>query len=77
VNSYAQVDECILFEHVTVGRHCRIRRAILDKHVEIPAGTSIGYHLEEDRKRFHVTDSGIVIIPKGMRLQAAAPEEGR
>jgi glucose-1-phosphate adenylyltransferase len=77
VNSYAQVDECILFEHVTVGRHCRIRRAILDKHVEIPAGTSIGYDLEEDRKRFHVTDSGIVIIPKGMRLQAAAPEEGR
>lgn len=77
VNSYAQVDECILFEHVVIGRHCRIRRAILDKNVEIPAGTSIGFDLEEDRKRFHVTDSGIVIIPKGMRLQAAEQEEGR
>jgi glucose-1-phosphate adenylyltransferase len=77
VNSYAQVDECILFEHVVIGRHCRIRRAILDKNVEIPAGTSIGFDLEEDRKRFHVTDTGIVIIPKGMRLQAADQEEGR
>jgi glucose-1-phosphate adenylyltransferase len=70
VNSFAQVDESILFEDVNIGRHCRIRRAIIDKHVEIPAGTSIGYDLDEDRKRFHVTDSGIVVIPKGMRLQA-------
>jgi glucose-1-phosphate adenylyltransferase len=77
LNSYAQVEASIVFENVVIGRHCRIRRAIIDKHVEIPPGTSIGYDLEEDRKRFHVTDSGIVIIPKGMRLQAAAHEEGR
>jgi glucose-1-phosphate adenylyltransferase len=70
VNSFAQVEDSILFEDVNIGRHCRIRKAIIDKHVEIPAGTSIGYDLDEDRKRFHVTDSGIVVIPKGMRLQA-------
>jgi glucose-1-phosphate adenylyltransferase len=68
VNSYAQVDGSILFENVNIGRHCRIRHAIIDKHVDIPAGTSIGFDLEEDRKRFHVTESGIVVIPKGMRL---------
>jgi glucose-1-phosphate adenylyltransferase len=68
VNSYAQVDGSILFENVNIGRHCRIRRAIIDKHVDIPAGTSIGFDLQEDRKRFHVTESGIVLIPKGMRL---------
>ena len=68
VNSYAQVDGSILFENVNIGRHCRIRRAIIDKHVDIPAGTSIGFDLQEDRKRFHVTESGIVVIPKGMRL---------
>jgi glucose-1-phosphate adenylyltransferase len=39
--------------------------------VDIPPGTSIGYDLEEDRKRFHVTESGIVVIPKGMRLDPA------
>jgi glucose-1-phosphate adenylyltransferase len=71
VNSYAHVEGSILFENVNIGRHCRIRRAIIDKHVEIPAGTSIGYDLEEDRKRFHVTESGIVVIPKGMRLEPA------
>ncbi len=69
VNSYASVEESILFENVNIGRHCRIRRAIIDKHVDIPPGTSIGYDLEEDRKRFHVTESGIVVIPKGMRLE--------
>jgi glucose-1-phosphate adenylyltransferase len=69
INSYAAVEGSILFENVNIGRHCRIRRAIIDKHVDIPAGTSIGYDLEEDRRRFHVTDSGIVVIPKGMRLE--------
>jgi glucose-1-phosphate adenylyltransferase len=70
VNSYTSVEDSILFEDVTVGRHCRIRRAIIDKHVDVPPGTQIGYDLEEDRRRFHVTESGIVVIPKGMRVEA-------
>lgn len=69
INSYAQVDDSILFENVNIGRHCRIRRAIIDKHVDIPAGTSIGFDPDEDKKRFHVTESGIVVIPKGMRVE--------
>jgi glucose-1-phosphate adenylyltransferase len=70
VNSYASVEDSILFDDVNLGRHCRIRRAIIDKHVEVPPGTQIGYDLEEDRRRFHVTESGIVVIPKGMRVEA-------
>jgi glucose-1-phosphate adenylyltransferase len=73
VNSYAHVEECILFENVNIGRHCRIRRAIVDKHVDIPAHTTIGYDAEQDRKRFFVTESGIVVIPKGMRIEPGAP----
>ncbi|MGC4001189.1 MAG: glucose-1-phosphate adenylyltransferase [Anaeromyxobacter sp.] len=69
VNSYTHVEESILFENVNIGRHCKIRRAIIDKHVQIPAGTTIGYDLEKDRRQFHVTDSGLVIIPKGMRIE--------
>ncbi|MEI6225174.1 MAG: glucose-1-phosphate adenylyltransferase [Deltaproteobacteria bacterium] len=69
VNSYSYVEGCILFEDVTVGRHCKIRRAIIDKHVDIPPGTVIGYDPEEDKARFQVTESGIVIIPKGMRIE--------
>jgi glucose-1-phosphate adenylyltransferase len=69
VNSYSYVEGCILFEDVTVGRHCKIRRAIIDKHVDIPPGTVIGYDPEEDKARFQVTESGIVVIPKGMRIE--------
>lgn len=69
INSYSHVDESILMEGVDVGRHSRIRRAIIDKGVRIPPKTLIGYDLELDRERFTVTDSGIVVIPKGMTLE--------
>lgn len=65
VNSYANVDESILFQGVNVGRHARIRRAIIDKDVHIPADMEIGYDLELDRRRgFSVSPSGIVIISR-------------
>ena len=51
--------DSILFDGVDVGRHCRIRRAIIDKDVNIPANTTIGYDLEHDRQRgFTVTRAG-------------------
>jgi len=68
INSYADVSESILFEGVQIGRHARIRRAIIDKNVVIPPHTEIGYDLEADRKRFPVSETGIVVIPKGMQL---------
>ncbi len=68
VNSFSEVQDSILFENVTIGRRCRIRRAIIDKNVEIPPGMTIGYDLEEDRRRFHVTPGGVVVIPKGMKV---------
>ena len=43
-----------------------------EKVVEIPPGTVIGYDPEEDRARFQVTESGIVVIPKGMRIEPGA-----
>src|SRR5262245_26647192 len=45
VNSYAQVESSLLFDGVDVGRHCRIRRAIVDKDVKIPQNTTIGHDL--------------------------------
>ena len=72
VNSYSTVEDSILFEGVVVGRHCKIKRAIIDKNVEIPPNTIIGQNLEEDRKRFHVTEAGVVVIPKGMRIEKTA-----
>jgi glucose-1-phosphate adenylyltransferase len=62
VNSYSDISESIVYNHVNIGRHSRIRRAIIDRHVSLPENTEIGYDLEADRHRFHVTDSGIVIV---------------
>ncbi len=71
INSYADIHESILFDDVEVGRHCRIRRAIIDKGVSIPAGTEIGYDLEADRRRgWTVTESGLVIIARGEHIQS-------
>lgn len=65
INSWSTVEDSILFDNVTVGRRTRIRRAIIDKGVEIPAGITIGYDEEQDRARgFTVTESGIVAIGK-------------
>jgi glucose-1-phosphate adenylyltransferase len=66
VHSYAKLEDSILFDDVEIGRHCKIRRAIIDKHVKIPPGMEIGFDPKEDRRRFTVTDDGIVVIPKGM-----------
>jgi glucose-1-phosphate adenylyltransferase len=68
INSYAEVDGSILFEGVKVGRHARIKNAIIDKNVDIPPGLQIGYDPEEDKKRFFVSPKGLVVVPKGMRL---------
>lgn len=64
VNSWAYVEECVIFSDVEIGRHCKLRRCIIDKHNYIPNDTVIGYDLEEDKKRFTVTAGGIVVVPK-------------
>ena len=67
VNSFAYVEESIILDGVDVGRHCRIRRAIIDKGVHVPPNTEIGYDPEADARRFTVSD-GIVVVPKGYQF---------
>lgn len=65
IHSYSLVEDSILFENVTIGRHARIRRTIIDKNVVIPDGAEIGYDLEADLdKGYTVTPSGIVVVPR-------------
>ncbi|HEY3347380.1 MAG TPA: glucose-1-phosphate adenylyltransferase [Nitrospirota bacterium] len=69
VHSYSDIRESIILENVDVGRHCKIRRAIIDKGVEVPPGTTIGYDLDEDRKRYSVSPGGIVVVAKGQLIE--------
>jgi len=65
VQSWATVEESVIMNGVVVGRHCKIKKAIIDKHNIIPPRTELGYNPDEDRKRFTVTPRGIVVVPKG------------
>jgi len=62
VHSYGLIEQCMLMPGVRVGRHARIRRAIVDRDVLIPRGAVIGFNPEEDRKRHTVTDLGVVVV---------------
>ena len=64
VHSYSEVDQSIIMDNCHIHRDARVYRAIIDKNVRVPEGERIGWDLDEDRKRFTVTDSGIVVIPK-------------
>ena len=68
VNSYTEIESSILFSHVSIGRYSRIRRAIIDRHMDIPESTEIGYDLEADRKKYHVTETGIVVVVPEQRM---------
>jgi glucose-1-phosphate adenylyltransferase len=68
VNSYAEVESSIIFTHVDIGRHCRIRRAIIDRDVHLPEGTVIGYDREADRRNYFVTQSGLTVVTRDYSL---------
>lgn len=69
VHSYSLVEDSVIMDYAEIGRHVKIRRAIIDKNVYVPEGEEIGYDLERDRQRFFVTDSGLVVIPKGPKRE--------
>jgi glucose-1-phosphate adenylyltransferase len=62
VHTGASVEDSVIFDNCDIGRRAKVKRAILDKNVKVPPGTEIGYNLDEDRKKYHVTDSGIVVV---------------
>jgi len=69
INSFTNVVDSILMENVNIGRHCEIRKAIIDKNVDIPAYAKIGVNREDDIARgFYVSDGGVTVVPKGAKL---------
>jgi glucose-1-phosphate adenylyltransferase len=74
INSFSHVEECVLMDGVDVGRHARLKKVIVDKGVKIPPGMEIGYDIEEDRKRYHVSEGGVVVLPKGAVLTDPVPD---
>jgi glucose-1-phosphate adenylyltransferase len=75
VNSYAFVEDSILFEGVQIGRRAKVRRAIIDKGVTIPSDVEIGVDPHLDRARgFTVSEGGVTVIAKGDAVEALLSE---
>ena len=69
IDSGAVVINSLLMDRVKIGKNCKINMAIIDKDVEVPPCTTLGYNLEQDKNRFFVDDeSNIIIIPKGFKF---------
>ena len=64
VDDDAFVENSLLFDGVRIGKNARVNNCIIEKHVCIPDGEVIGYDIEADRKRFTMSEKGIVVIPK-------------
>jgi glucose-1-phosphate adenylyltransferase len=72
VEEGAVIQNSVLFQGVMVGEGAQLQRCIVEKHVTIPAGERIGLDRGRDTERFTVSDSGIVVVPKGYRFAAGA-----
>jgi glucose-1-phosphate adenylyltransferase len=70
VHSYAEVEDCVLMHEVDIGRGAVVKRAILDKNVRVAEGASIGVDRVADKKRFTVSGAGVVVVGKGMTVDA-------
>ncbi len=69
VNSFTEIYDSLLMEGVQVGRYAKIRKAIIDKDIIIPPGTVIGYNIKDDKKRFTISENGVVVVAKGTEIK--------
>jgi glucose-1-phosphate adenylyltransferase len=66
-NSFSEIEDSVILPEANIGRHARIRRAIIDRGCDIPEGMQIGYDVEQDRAAgFTVSDGGVVLVTPGM-----------
>jgi glucose-1-phosphate adenylyltransferase len=70
VHSHALVEDSVLMHDVDIGRGAVVRRAILDKNVQVAEDAQVGVDPDEDRARFAVSEGGIVVIGKGEQVAA-------
>lgn len=74
VHSFSEIEDAVVFPEVEIGRHCVIKKAIIDRGCILPAGTRIGVDPKEDAARFHISDNGVVLVSPemlGQRLHYA------
>jgi glucose-1-phosphate adenylyltransferase len=73
IDAGARLDECVIADGVHIGAGARLRRVIADRFSIIPADIELGYGQTVDRERFHVSPSGLIVLPRNYRFRAVVP----
>ena len=63
VDSGAHVNESILMENSRIGAGARLNKVIVDRNGVVPAGEEIGFDRAKDGEKYHVTETGITVVP--------------
>ena len=66
VHNHCRIEDSVILPNVEIGRNVVLKRVVIDKGVRIPEGMQIGVNHDEDRKRFHVSDKGVVLVTPDM-----------
>lgn len=66
VSSYSHIQDSVILPDVQIGKNCHIKNAVIDKGTQIPDDTNIGVNLDDDKKRFRVTENGIILVTPDM-----------
>jgi glucose-1-phosphate adenylyltransferase len=62
VHNHSRIEDSVILPECEIGPAAVVRNAVVDKHCRIPEGMQIGLDVEADRKRFHVTEKGRVLV---------------
>ena len=65
VEAGAVIEDCVIMDYARIGAGARLRRVIVDRHNRIEPGTHIGYDHDDDRRHYHLTPGGVVVVPRG------------
>ena len=77
VHSYSTVEKSVILPQASIGRHCKLRKVILDEGCHLPPHTIIGYDAKEDARRFHRSPEGVVLVTHAMIEALAQPPAER
>ncbi len=67
IHSFSSIEDTVILPGVVINRHCKIRRAIIDRGCNIPEGSVIGFDAEQDRANgFRISTNGIVLVTRSM-----------
>ena len=75
LHSYCSVEECVILPRADVGRHCRLRKVVVDEGCRIPAGMAIGFDAIADAQRFYRSPQGVVLVTSAMLAALPGQEE--